>query len=127
MKFILQLFFLAIISVLLTACCKAGIGGNANLVCTVKNAGNLVKGVTVYLAYNTSKPPNKGINGFDTHKTADANGSSVSFVGLKCGTYYIYATGFDSTALLSVQGGVPYSLLYKNRSKTGNITLNITY
>ncbi len=127
MKFVLQISILALISVLLSACCKADNGGNASIVCTVKNSGNYVKGATVYLEYNSSKPPNNGITGFDTHKTADANSSSVTFTGLKCGTYYIYATGYDSAVSLNIQGGTPYSLLYRDRAKTRNIILNITY
>ena len=127
MRFILQICIVAITSVLLAACCKAGTGGNANIVCTVNSSGKPVKGATVYLEYNSSKPPNTGISGFDVHKTADANSGSVTFTGLKCGTYYVYATGFDSVAVLPIQGGIPYSLLHKDRNKTENVTLNITY
>ena len=46
---------------------------------------------------------------------------------MKCGTYFLYAIGYDSVATLPLKGGGPYSLLHANRNKTENATISVSY
>lgn len=132
-----KFIFIAAIAVLITnicSCTKAGTGGNATVVCKVFNTDNNsapVNGATVYVKYGQSTPPSANNTGYDDHKTCDANSNSVSFTGLKQGTYYFYAeasiaTG-TGTAPATVSGGGPFSLTHANRNGTSAATINVMY
>jgi hypothetical protein len=126
-RFILLVAFAGIIGVFYS-CCKAGTGGNATVICHVVNAntGAPVNNVTVYVAYGTSKAP-ATLDKFNDHKPTGTNGSTATFSNLKCGTYFLYAVGYDSAVSLPIKGGGPYSLLHANRNKTENATISISY
>lgn len=110
------------------ACCKAGTGGNATIVCHVVNAntGSNWNGTTVYIYYGSSKPP-ATLDKFDAHKATELKGNTVTFTGMKCGTYYLYAAGYDSSAGIPVKGGGPFSLTHSNRNKSENATISVSY
>jgi hypothetical protein len=110
------------------SCCKGGTGGKATIVCHVVNAntGAAVNNAIVYVYYGSSTPP-PSISKFDANKNTPVNGNSVTFSGLKCGSYYLYATAYDSAVSLPLHGGGPYSLLHSNRNKTGNATISVSY
>jgi len=127
MKLILNLVIVCCAVLVISACCKAGTGGNATVTCNAMLNGKPVKGVTIYIEYGSSKAPNSGIGGFDAHKTADPTSNSVTFTGLKCGTYYFYALGYDSIVGVPVSGGGPFSLLHKDRNKSQSNTMNVSY
>jgi len=122
------IFLLAGLVIALYSCCKAGTGGNATLVCHVVNVntGANANNTTVYIYYGSSKPP-ASISKFDASKKTAVNGNTVTFTGMKCGTYYLYAVGYDSLAAIPLKGGGPYSLLYSNRNKSENATISISY
>ncbi len=126
----LKLIFIALLTGLIStlySCCKAGTGGNATIICHVVNAnGGNTNNTTVYIYYGSSKPP-ATLDKFDAHKKTDVNGNTVTFTGMKCGTYYLYAIGYDSLAALPLKGGGPYSLLHSNRNKIENATITVSY
>jgi hypothetical protein len=121
-------FLLLCSVVFLYACCKAGTGGKATINCHVvnTNTGGSVNNTIVYVYYGSSKPP-ATLDKFDDHKSTGVNGSTVSFTGMKCGTYYLYAVGYDSAATLPLKGGGPFSLLHSQRNKTESATISVSY
>ena len=130
-KFIL-FTLLGLTIVTFNSCSKGGIGGNATVVCKVYNTDNngaAVNGATVYIDYDSSTPPSQNNTGYNDHKTADANSNSVTFTGLKQGTYYFYAEGNAGTAAspIIISGGAAFSLTHAHRNGTSDATINIGY
>ncbi|MFI5141894.1 MAG: hypothetical protein ACHQII_06015 [Bacteroidia bacterium] len=127
--------FIACVGFLITnicSCTKAGTGGNATVVCKVYNVDNNsapVNGVTVYVKYGQSTAPSANNTGYDDHKVAAANSNSVTFTGLKQGTYYFYAEGNAGTAAAPqpVSGGNPFSLTHANRNGTSTANVSVMY
>jgi hypothetical protein len=107
-------------------CCKAGLGGKATLTVSVySDSKNPIKGAVVYIKYGQSKPP-ANINSFDNKITAPANGNTVSFTNLGCGTYYLFATGYDSVLASPISGGSPLTITHSARAKTTTTNIYIT-
>ena len=129
-KFIL--IALALVTITFNSCTKAGTGGNATVVCKVYNTdqnGAAVNGATVYVDYDSSTPPSQNNTGYNDHKTAAAGTNSVTFTGLKQGTYYFYAEGNGGTASspITISGGAAFSLTHANRNGTSTAIINIGY
>ena len=132
-----KFIFIAFVGFLITticSCTKAGMGGNATVVCKVFNTDNNgapVNGATVYVKYGQSTPPPPTANnsGYDDHKVAAANSNSVTFTGLKQGTYYFYAEGNvgTTTAPQTVSGGNAFSLTHANRNGTSTANISVMY
>jgi|SRR6185312_15513970 len=130
-----KFIFIALVGFLITiigSCTKAGTGGNATVVCKVFNVDNngaAVNGATIYVKYGQSTPPSANNTGYDDHKVADAGSNSVSFTGLKEGTYYFYAEGNVGTATQPrmVSGGNPFSLTHANRNGNSTATISVMY
>ncbi|MGZ3894637.1 MAG: hypothetical protein ACXVPN_03610 [Bacteroidia bacterium] len=117
-----------LIAITFYGCCKAGTGGKATIVCNVinTNTGTAVTNATVYVLYGSSKPP-ASIDKFSDHKSTGIYSSTATFSGMKCGTYYLYATGYDSAVSLPLKGGGPYSLQHSKRNQTGSATISVSY
>lgn len=107
-------------------CTNAGTGGAVTLVAFPQHHGMSIVSKasypdTVYLKYNTKNSPGTNLSLFDTYFVGEAGEAHVHMEGLKCGDYYIYAVGYDSTIMKRVTGGIPYSF----DKETGEIDLNI--
>lgn len=130
-----KFIFIALIGFLITnmcSCTKAGTGGNATVICKVYNSDNNnapVNGATVYVKYGQSTPPSANNTGYDDHKVCAANSNSVTFTGLKEGTYYFYSEANVGTAAVPapVSGGNAFSLTHANRNGTSNATIWVMY
>jgi hypothetical protein len=96
--------------------CKAGGGGSLTLKLSTFHHTNPVPGCTVKIRFNAKDFP--GENGAYDLTTQEAAGESfVNVTGLKCGEYYLFATGIDSTlsnADKTVKGGIPFSTEQEN-------------
>jgi hypothetical protein len=122
-------FILTLVIIALTnyTCCKAGMGGKASITISVlSDSKNPVYGTVVYIKYGQSTAPVNGITGFDNHITASSNSNTVKFSNLNCGTYYIYATGYDSVLASPLSGGSPLSITHHNRAKAVTTNMYIT-
>ena len=113
-------------SVLFYSCkdkCKAGSGGNLTFVLSPKHHVKAIPGCTVRIKFNAKEFP--GANGsYEINTQAAPGENSVTVSGLKCGDYYIYATGIDTSLSgpdQSVKGGIPYS----TEQESGTIYLDI--
>lgn len=107
-------------------CKDAGQGGEVTLVAKPQHHGFSILNKasyldTVYLKFNTKDSPGADLAGYDTYFVGEAGEDHVHLEGLKCGDYYIYAVGYDTTINERVKGGIPYSF----SETSGEIDLNI--
>jgi hypothetical protein len=103
--------------------CKAGAGGNLNVVFSPKHHTMLITGCTVKIKYNAKEFP--GADGiYEISAQAEPGVNAVTVSGLKCGDYYIYGTGTDSSLSgtdKTVRGGIPFS----TAQESGTIYIDI--
>ncbi|MEO8146869.1 MAG: hypothetical protein ABI723_04480 [Bacteroidia bacterium] len=108
-----------IIALSFTSCkkkndCKAGTGGNVTIVAlpqhhgkTIYNQGNYPD--TAYVKFDTQDFPGADVSKYDAIFVGDSGEDHVHIENLKCGDYYIYCTGYDTSISQRVTGGIPYS------------------
>ncbi len=117
-----SIFFIAFacFSCIIVSCkkqkrCSAGTGGDITLIASPKHHilpifSKVPYLDTIYLKFNTSESPGPGTSDYDIFFVGTVGTSNVRCEGLKCGDYYILATGFDSTIDARVFGGLPITL-----------------
>lgn len=106
--------------------CEAGTGGSVTLVAFPKHHSVPIYNQatyldTVYLKFNTQELPSGGLSAFDTYFVGSVGDADVHCTGLKCGDYYIVATGFDTTINERVFGGIPFTIT----AESGEVDVNI--
>jgi hypothetical protein len=94
--------------------CKGGTGGNLTIVAFPQHHGKTIQNLpayldTVYIKYNAQDSPGADLSSYDDYFVGEAGEDHVHLTGLKCGSYYIFATGYDSSIGKRVFGGIPYS------------------
>src|SRR2546423_233216 len=94
--------------------CPAGAGGNVEIVVFAKHNGTLIINSlqhpdTAFVKYGTTTSP--GINpiAYDTFYVSEENEDHIHLPGLKCGSYYIYRTAYDTTTHTRYTGGLGLS------------------
>jgi hypothetical protein len=96
--------------------CEAGGGGSLTLRISTLHHTNPVPGCVVKVKFNAKDFP--GENGEYDLTTQQAVGENfVNITGLKCGEYYLFATGVDSSLSSTdktVKGGIPFSTEQEN-------------
>ncbi len=131
-KVVFTLLFVVLVTVSVSSCKKkcevAGTGGNVTLVVKPQHHGKAIYNQTgyldtVYLKFNTQDSPSVDLASYDTYFVGEAGEDHVHIEGLKCGDYYIYAVGLDTTGNLNerVTGGIPFSF----EEESGEINLPI--
>jgi hypothetical protein len=108
------------------SCCKGGSGGDAKIVCTVLHHVKPIPGATVYIKYNATELPGLSPSNYDASITASANSNMVTFSGLKCGNYYLYGVGYDTSLKLPVTGGIGITIKHSDREHTESTTVPVT-
>ncbi len=107
-------------------CTEAGTGGSVTLVAKVYHHTEPIPNKasyldTVYLKFNAKDSPGTNLASYDTYIVGEEGEDHVHIEGLKCGDYYLYAVGYDSTISKRVTGGIPYSF----DKESGEIDLSI--
>jgi len=101
--------------------CKAGTGGNVTLVISPAHHANPIPGATVYIEFNTQT--NAGaVSNYDLTVEGDASEDHIHVDGLRCGEYFIYAVGFDSSISQTVFGGIPFVI---QQGQSGEIDVHV--
>jgi hypothetical protein len=105
--------------------CKAGKGGNLTLVVYPQHHGESIFSQdnyrdTVYIKYNTNDAPGTG-SSYDLTVVGEENENHVHIPDMGCGSYYIYAVGYDTMINQRVKGGIPFNTTQKN----GEITIKV--
>lgn len=86
----------------------AGKGGAATLNVVSKHHSRNITDMTVYITYNAATPPD---HYDDSAKAADKAGVPIAtFTGLKKGSYYLTAKGYDPDIDDVVKGGIPFNV-----------------
>jgi hypothetical protein len=120
---------LLLLAATFTACkkkatCTAGHGGNLELVLFPQHHAKPIFSQdayrdTAYIKFNTQDAP--GTSDYDLVIAGEAGEEHIHIPGMKCGSYYIYCTGYDTSIHQRVKGGIPY-----NTSQTsGEIDINV--
>ncbi|HRH65871.1 MAG TPA: hypothetical protein PLU53_06205 [Bacteroidia bacterium] len=93
--------------------CDAGTGGSLTLVAKLKHHGVVIPNDsaqpdTVWVKFNTqdwSGAP----SGYDARFIGEKGEDHVHMTGLRCGDYYLYAAGLDTSGPYVVRGGSKFS------------------
>ena len=115
-----QMLLLSGAIILIPACntkedCKAGSGGSVTLKLYPEHHTKPIIGSAVYpdsafIKFNTQNFPGDNPAAYDLVIKGDSASNMVTIKDLKCGDYYIYMAGWDSSIATRVRGGIPYSI-----------------
>jgi hypothetical protein len=94
------------------SCVYAGTGGNLTIVAKPQHHGMpIVSKVgwvdSAYVKFNTQDSPGSSPGAYDLALPGEVGEDHVHIENMKPGKYYIYMTGYDSTILQRVAGGIP--------------------
>lgn len=125
-----KLIFSAAILLTISSCCKEGTGGGATLVVFLKHHGapiaNQVGHVdTVWVKYNAKDSPG-GTDKYDTYFYGEEGEDHVHCEGLKCGDYFLFGAGLDTTLGQRVKGGMHVKIKHKDRKEEIDVDLAVT-
>ncbi len=118
-------------SVLASSCCKEGTGGNVTIAATIKHHSTIIQSHvnypdTVFVKFDANKLPGTNASDFDTFFVGEAGEDHVHIHGLKCGSYFFYAAGMDSSGPYRVTGGIPFKIKHKDRDESVSIDIPVT-
>lgn len=97
------------------SCEYAGTGGNTTIVAKPEHHGTpIVSKIgwvdSAYVKFNTQDSPGSNPANYDLVLAGEEGEDHVHITGMKPGKYYIYMTGFDSTIVQRVAGGIPVTI-----------------
>ena len=122
MKHFVKILFAT--TLVVSSCC-AGEGGGSSVVSgKVYHHAKPIANAKVYVKYDAKDLPSTDVSVYNQSVTAGAD-ASYSLSGLKCGDYYIYATGIDD-ALVSPEDVVTGGL-YVKIGKDGTVVEKDVY
>jgi hypothetical protein len=101
--------------------CNAGKGGNVTLVVHPQHHGAPIHGATAYVKFNTQTNAGATSN-YDLTVVGEPQEDHIHVTGLRCGDYFIYCVGYDSTISMQVFGGIPYSI---KSNQSGELEVNV--
>jgi len=110
--------------------CIAGSGGDVNLVLFPQHHGEAIPGMlgyvdSAFIKFNTRDFPGENPSKYDLVLTGDVGSDSVLVQGLKCGDYFLFMTGFDTSIAERVKGGIPYTI-QEGASGMKNVLVPVT-
>jgi len=128
MKNLSILFLLSIISVILFSCqkeeeCSGGLGGDVTLILKPQHHEDPIISQVGYLdsafiAVDKYDFPGENPSKYDIIKVGIVGSDEVIISGLKCGGYYVFMTGYDTTISQRVKGGIPVYISQSSGSVT---------
>ena len=89
--------------------CSAGKGGGVNLMIFPQHHGQAIPGAKAYIKFNSQSSP-ASLSAFDLTVQGDSDEVQISATNIRCGDYYIYCVGYDTSFAQTVKGGIPYSI-----------------
>lgn len=123
----LNLFLGLFLMLFMLSCRKretAGVGGNCDLYVHVKHHNLVIDSATVFLKFNAQDFP--ADSSYDLQaEVENSNGENVAiFKGLKNGSYYAFAHGWDFSIFEHVEGALPTEL--GSKEQRIDITIQVT-
>jgi len=97
------------------SCAYGGTGGNTTIVAKPQHHGvPIISKIgyvdSAFVKFNAVNSPGTNPSNYDLVLAGEEGEDHVHIEGLKPGKYYIYMTGFDSTIVQRVSGGIPVTL-----------------
>lgn len=110
--------------------CIAGNGGAVRLVLFPEHHGEPVTSNfnhpdTAFIKFNAQDFPGDDPSKYDLVITGAVGSDSVVVENLKCGNYYLYMAGFDTSIAERVRGGIPY-VISEDASGTRKVIVPVT-
>lgn len=95
------------------SCQYAGAGGQTTIVAKPEHHGlPIISKVgwpdSAFIKFNTQNSPGQSASSYDLVVAGEIGEDHVHIPNMKPGKYYIQVTGYDSTILQRVLGGIPY-------------------
>src|SRR5258705_4825404 len=94
--------------------CVAGTPGNLSIKVSLQHHEHTLVNLknyrdTIYVKYNVQDFPGSNPSDYDTTYIGEYQLDYVLLTNLRCGKYYLFAVGMESTHFVRVYGGIPYS------------------
>lgn len=129
-KIVLGIFSAAAVAGI-SSCCKEGLNGDATLVVFVKHHTRPIVNTaaypdTVYVKFNAKDLPGLSPSDYDTYFAGQPGEDHVHCEKLKCGDYYLFAAGYDTTIHTRVTGGMHVRIKHKDRKKETDVDVAVT-
>jgi hypothetical protein len=110
--------------------CIAGNGGTVRLVLFPEHHGEAIPSLdnyadSAFIKFNAQDFPGDDPSKYDLVITGAIGSDSVVVENLKCGKYYIYMAGFDTSIAERVRGGIPY-VISEGASGVKNVIVPVT-
>jgi hypothetical protein len=129
-KTILSFLVITVVSTAMVSCdddgddCKAGSGGEVTLILKPQHHGDPIYNQpgypdSAFIAYNETEFPGDDPSKYNIVAAGTVGTDYVTIGGLKCGKYYVFMTGFDTSIVQRVKGGIPIEIT----EKSGTVTL----
>ncbi len=118
---ILNMAFVLLLLPSMLSCKKEGEGGKASIKGRVLHHDTPIPGATVMIKYGAKEIPGVNQSDYDQLVTATLSDASYSFENLRVGNYYLYSTGYDSSIMEIVTGGIPVTIKSKKEIKETNV------
>ncbi len=137
MRKISGLLILISCAVLLTAtnckkACMAGSGGEVSITFKPEHHSIPIYGSssyvdTVYIKFNQTDFPGPSPSNYDLIVAGNPNENFVKVNGLKCGQYFVFVVGFDTSAVWNtrVVGGLPIDFSETSGEKTVIVPVSV--
>lgn len=110
--------------------CVAGGGGTVDLVLFPQHHSEPISGIpgyvdSAFIKFNTREFPGDNPAKYDIVLTGNIGSDSIIVEGMKCGDYFLFMTGFDTSIAERVKGGIPYTIA-EGASGLKNVIVPIT-
>ena len=119
-------FSLFVVVLMIAACTKEGIDGDATVVVSPAHHEDHIPGATIYVKFDAEELPGTNPSDFDHIVVGVPNEDHVHIEGLKWGNYFFYAVGFDSAISEVVSGGVQLKIKRKERKDEIELDVPVT-
>ena len=126
MKPILKYIVLLFAITTFNSCKKNNTGGKTKISAFPQHHGKSIKGVTVYVKFNTTDMPSDPTSNYDLKVVGEEDEEHVHIDGLRYGKYYLYAVGYDEDISETVVGGIPLTIKWKDRKDQINLDVPVS-
>jgi hypothetical protein len=116
---------IAMAAIVLFGCKKNGTGGDADIHANIKHHSLPIKGATLYVKFNATELPSDPTTDYDLKEVGCPLCTDIHVEGLRPGNYFLYATGYDSTIMQTVRGGIGVKIKWNERKEDMEINIPV--
>jgi hypothetical protein len=121
----LLIHFILVVLIFSTSCKKNDTGGKAEIHALIFHGDTPIRSSTLYVKFNASQPVSDPEQTYDLKLQGEEDDNHVHVENMRPGDYYLYAVGFDSTAMKEVRGGIAASIKWTERKKLKEVKINV--